>query len=96
MLSIALKKCVDEKLSGDSDFKLTDFGDKVVDEILEKLKGMRTMNNKEIEYLRALLGGWIYVYEYESALPQHPGLISLVFWQCRDSTPKRRRHASAD
>ena len=54
VLAIALKKCVDEKLSEDADFKLTDFGDKVVNEILEKLKGKRTMNNKEIEYLRIL------------------------------------------
>ena len=26
-----------------------------------------------------------YIKIYESALPQHPSLISLVFWQCRDS-----------
>ena len=26
-----------------------------------------------------------YIRIYESALPQHPSLISLVFWQCRDS-----------
>ena len=26
-----------------------------------------------------------YIEIYESALPQHPSLISLVFWQCRDS-----------
>ena len=27
-----------------------------------------------------------YIKIYESALPQHPSLISFVFWQCRDSS----------
>ena len=55
VLSIALKKCVDEKLSEDNNFKPDDFGDDVVDDILERLKGERTMNNKEMKYLRELL-----------------------------------------
>ena len=30
-----------------------------------------------------------YIKIYESALPQHPSLISLVFWQCRDNTRRQ-------
>ena len=54
MLSIALKKCIDEKLSEDIQFKLDDFGDAVLKDIMERLKGKRSMNNKEIKYLEAL------------------------------------------
>ena len=54
VLAIALKKCLDEKLSADPKFKSDNFGDDVVDDIIERLKGKRTMNNKEIEYLKAL------------------------------------------
>ena len=54
VLSIALKKCIDEKLSEDNDFKLTDFNKDVVDDIMERLKGQRSMNNKEIKYLKKL------------------------------------------
>ena len=39
VLSIALKKCIDEKLSEDSNFKLHDFDNEVVDDIMERLKG---------------------------------------------------------
>ena len=54
VLSIALKKCIDEKLSEDNNFKLDDFGNDVVDDIMERLKGRRTMNNKEMKYLKEL------------------------------------------
>ena len=54
VLSITLKKCVDEKLSEDSEFKPDNFGDDVINDVMDRLKGKRTMNNKEIKYLRAL------------------------------------------
>ena len=54
MLSIALKKCIDEKLSDNDQFKLDDFGSDVIDDVLERLKGKRVMNNKEIKYLNGL------------------------------------------
>ena len=54
VLSIALKKCIDEKLSEDKNFKPDDFGNDVVDDIMERLKGERTMNNKEMKYLKEL------------------------------------------
>ena len=54
VLSIALKKCIDQKLSDDNNFKLTDFDKDVVDDIMERLKGQRSMNNKEIKYLKEL------------------------------------------
>ena len=54
VLSIALKKCIDNKLSEDDNFKLYDFGDEVQDDIIERLKEHRSMNNKEIKYLKEL------------------------------------------
>ena len=54
VLSITLKKCIDEKLSEDAKFKPDDFDDKVVYDVMERLKKKRTMNNKEIKYLQAL------------------------------------------
>lgn len=54
VLSIALRKCIDEKLSEENDFKLTDFGLETVADVLDRLKRKRTMNDKEIEYLKAL------------------------------------------
>ena len=56
VLSIALKKCIDEKLSDDNKFDLHDFKDDVVDDIMERLKGKRAMNNKEVQYLKELFG----------------------------------------
>ena len=54
VLSIALKRCIDEKLSDDNNFKLYDFDDDTVDDIMERLKGQRSMNNKEVQYLKGL------------------------------------------
>ena len=54
VISITLKKCIDEKLSEDTKFKPDDFDDKVVYDVMERLKKKRTMNNKEIKYLQAL------------------------------------------
>ena len=54
VLSIALKKCIDEKLSEDNNFEPHDFGDVVIEDIMERLKGERTMNNKEMKYLKEL------------------------------------------
>ena len=54
VLAIALKECIDTKLSEDVDFKLDNFDDNVVDDIMERLKGKRAMNNKEVQYLKGL------------------------------------------
>ena len=54
VLAIALKNCIDEKLSEDVNFKLDDFDDDVIDDLIERLKRKRTMNNKEIKYLKEL------------------------------------------
>ena len=49
MLSTALKKCIDEKLSDDNNFKVHDFEDDVVDDIMERLKRQKSMNNNEVQ-----------------------------------------------
>ena len=54
VLAIALRKCIDEKLSEDINFKADDFRKDVVYDVLDKLKGKRAMNNKEVQYLRGL------------------------------------------
>ena len=54
VLAIKMRECIDEKLSEDTTFKLDDFGEVAVKDVIERLKGKRTMNNKEIEYLEAL------------------------------------------
>ena len=84
MLSIALKKCIDEKLSDDDQFKLDDFGSDAVNDVMERLKGKRVMNNKEIKYLNGL-------FQRAIALPQQRlvpalcktqyNLLSHVFFQ---------------
>ena len=55
VLSVALKKCVVEKLSEESHFKPDDFHQDVIDDIIDRLKRKRTMNNNEIEYLKKLI-----------------------------------------
>ena len=50
-----MKECLDEILEEKPDFKLTDFGENAVNEIMERLKQKRTMNNNEIEYLKNLI-----------------------------------------
>ena len=54
VLAIALRNCIDEKLSEDINFKPDDFNEDVVNDVLDKLKGKRAMNNKEVQYLRGL------------------------------------------
>ena len=54
VLAITLKKCIDEKLFEDSEFKVVDFGSNVVEDVMKRLKAKRTMNSKEIEYLMEL------------------------------------------
>ena len=54
-LSIMMRKCLDEILKEKPEFKLTDFGEVAVEEIMERLKQKRTMNNTEIEYLKKLI-----------------------------------------
>ena len=53
-MAIALQKCIDEKLSEETHFKLDDFSQDAIDDMIERLKRKRTMNNKEIKYLREL------------------------------------------
>ena len=54
VLSIALKKCIDEKISENINFKVDDFHKDVVDDVMERLKAKRAMNNREVQYLRGL------------------------------------------
>ena len=55
VLSIVMRECVEEKLSKDPRFKVDDFGESAVKEVIERLRGKRTMNNKEISYLKELI-----------------------------------------
>ena len=55
VLSVKLSQCVQEKLASDIDFQLNDFGEDSVNDIMERLKEKRAMNNKEILYLRELI-----------------------------------------
>ena len=54
VLSIALKECIEDKISKEADFKLDDFGEDAVKDVIERLKAKRTTNNRELKYLRAL------------------------------------------
>ena len=54
-LSIMMRQCLDEILNEKPDFKLADFSEDAVVEIMERLKQKRTMNNTEIEYLTKLI-----------------------------------------
>ena len=55
VLSATLSQCIQEKLGLETEFKLNDFEGDVVNDILERLKRKRTMNNKEINYLKQLI-----------------------------------------
>ena len=55
VLSITMQKCIEDKLTEEPDFKLDDFGDEAVKGVIERLKGKRFMNNKEISYLKMLI-----------------------------------------
>ena len=55
VLSFKISECVQEKLVEDPTFKMTDIEDEAVDDILERLTRKRTMNNKEMEYLKDLV-----------------------------------------
>ena len=55
VLSIKMRECVEERLSKEPSFKLNDFGANAVEDVIERLKTKRTMNNKEIHYLKGLI-----------------------------------------
>ena len=55
VLSITMQKCIEDKLAEEPDFKMDDFGDDAVNGVIDRLKAKRTMNNKEIFYLKALI-----------------------------------------
>ena len=54
VLSVKINECVQEKLLKDSAFKMSDIGTDAVEDIIERLMKKRTMNNKEITYLKEL------------------------------------------
>lgn len=85
VLSIALKKCIDEKLSDDPDFKMSDFQEVVVKDIFERLKEKRTMNNKEIQYLYTLIQRALTSQEEPQSLVMIPQSMShLQFITCHN------------
>ena len=60
VLSIKINECVQEKILQDVTFKMSDIweddhGDDPVTDILARLMTKRTMNNKEIDYLKELV-----------------------------------------
>ena len=55
VLSVKINECVQEKLLQDLNFKSSDITNDAVDDILKRLMTKRTMNNKEIEYLKGLI-----------------------------------------
>ena len=74
-LSIMMRQCLDEILKEKPDFKLDDFGKEAMEEIMEKLKQKRTMNNYEIEYLQRLI--------QRASTDEQPRLV-LTFECCDD------------
>ena len=54
-ISVKISQCVQEKVLEDSSFELSDIGSEAVDDVIERLKEKRTMNNKEISYLKELI-----------------------------------------
>lgn len=54
-LSFTMDLCVEEKLSDEPTFKLDDFGEDAVNDIIERLNKKRTMNNTEVSYLKKLI-----------------------------------------
>ena len=55
VLSIKLQECIEEKVAKEPKFKLDDFGDDAVNDIMERFKKKRPMNNKEIFHLKELI-----------------------------------------
>ena len=55
VLSIKLNECVQEKIVNDSSFKMNEFRAEAVENVIARLGEKRTMNNKEIAYLYALI-----------------------------------------
>ena len=55
ILSIKINECVQEKLLKDTAFKMGDIRKEAVLDILDRLMTKRTMNNKEIAYLKELV-----------------------------------------
>ena len=55
VLSVKLSECVQDKLVNDPSFKINNLRDVAVEDVLKRLMTKRTMNNKEIGYLKALI-----------------------------------------
>ena len=53
--SVKISKCLQQKAIANSAFKMNDVGDEAVEDVIFRLKQMRSMNNKEISYLRKLI-----------------------------------------
>lgn len=54
-LSAKMSLCLQQKVLQDSGFVMGDVGVDAVDDVMLRLKEKRTMNNKEISYLRQLI-----------------------------------------
>lgn len=53
--SVKISECLEQKVLRDSAFQMSDVGEDAVNDIIFHLKRKRTMNNKEITYLRKLI-----------------------------------------
>ena len=53
--SVKISECLEQKVLRDSAFEMSDVGEEAVNDIIFQMKRRRTMNNKEISYLRKLI-----------------------------------------
>lgn len=65
VMAVSISKCVQQKLSMEPTFKMEDIGQEAADDVIDRLKVKRTMNNKEIHYLKALIQR---AYDYQQSL----------------------------
>ena len=55
MMTAQISQCVQEKLLKDNNFKMSDISEEAANDIIELLKEKRTMNYKEVMYLKGLM-----------------------------------------
>ena len=50
-----ISECLEQKVLRDAAFEMSDVGEEAVNDVIFQLKRRRTMNNKEISYLKKLI-----------------------------------------